>query len=80
MSGLPKKNRPEFDALHRSALIDARRRGLNFQQIAEEFNARQIPRHSNQPWSRLAVYKRWVALGRPEKKSPPETPQEMDAL
>jgi hypothetical protein len=79
LSGLPNKNRPDLDALHRSALVEARRRSLNFQQIAEEFNTRQIPRHNNEPWSQQSVYKRWVELGRPDKISSPERQQKTDS-
>jgi hypothetical protein len=75
MPDLATKFRTDFNILHRSVLIEAWRRGLNFQQIAEEFNARQIPRHKSQTWTRLAVYRKWVALGRPARESQPEPPQ-----
>jgi hypothetical protein len=71
-------NQPDLDSLHRWALSEARSRGLGFRQIADEFNARHIPRLDNRPWTLSVVHKKWVKLGRPDKVSSSEHRQQMD--
>ena len=49
---------------HREAIQEAKDRGLNYVQMAEEFNLRGIRRRDGQPWTPRDVKKRWTDLNR----------------
>jgi hypothetical protein len=51
-------------------LLDARRRGLSFSKIAEEFNRMDIPRlKSKRPWTKVAVQQRFRYFKRLNKQT-----------
>jgi hypothetical protein len=56
-----------LEDLHREAIMDARARGLNYRQMAAEFNERGIRRRDGQPWTARDVKKRWGDLNRLKK-------------
>lgn len=60
-------NKPEsLEELHRGAFNQARARGLNYEQMAVEFNEKRIRRgkDTDQPWTARNVQKRWFDLNR----------------
>jgi hypothetical protein len=57
-----------LEEVHREAISEARARGLNYRQMAEEFNVRGIRRRDGQPWTARDVKKRWGDLNRLERK------------
>jgi hypothetical protein len=61
-----------FESLHRKAITDARARGLNYQQMAVEFNERNIPRRSGRPWTAPNVKYRCYELYRGRKRKQKE--------
>jgi hypothetical protein len=57
-----------LEEIHRAAITEARARGLNYRQMAEEFNERGIRRRDGQPWTARDVKKRWGDLNRLERQ------------
>jgi len=53
---------------HRKAITEARARGLDYQQMAIEFNERKIRRRDGQPWRAKDIKKRWADLNRLRRK------------
>jgi len=53
---------------HRKAIVEARARGLDYQQMAIEFNERKLRRRDGQPWRRQDIKKRWGDLNRLQRK------------
>jgi hypothetical protein len=53
---------------HRRAIADARARGLDYEQMAVEFNERKIRRRDGQPWRAKDIKKRWADLNRLKRK------------
>jgi hypothetical protein len=53
-----------LEEVHREAITESRARGLNYRQMAEEFNERGIRRRDGQPWSARDIKKRWGDLNR----------------
>ena len=53
-----------LEEVHREAITEARARGLNYRQMAEEFNERGIRRRDGQPWTARDIKKRWGDLNR----------------
>lgn len=51
-----------LEDLHRGAILEARARGLNYRQMAAEFNLRGIRRRDGQSWTALSVKDRWSDL------------------
>jgi len=47
---------------HREAITEARARGLNYKEMAIEFNERQIRRRDGQPWTARDIKNRWANL------------------
>jgi DNA invertase Pin-like site-specific DNA recombinase len=47
---------------HREAITEARARGLNYKQMAVEFNERKIRRRDGQPWTARDIKNRWANL------------------
>ena len=56
-----------LENLHRSAIADALGRGVNYRQMAVEFNKKKIRRKSGQRWTAGYIRKRWAALNRLER-------------
>jgi hypothetical protein len=57
-----------LEETHREAITEARARGLNYQQMAVEFNERGIRWRDGQPWTARDIKKRWADLNRLERK------------
>jgi hypothetical protein len=57
-----KLGRDRYAQRDRELLADAERRGLTAKQTADEFNAKQVPRYSREPWTAEAVRFRRAAL------------------
>jgi DNA invertase Pin-like site-specific DNA recombinase len=57
-----------LEQIHREAITEARARGLNYREMAKEFNERGIRRRDGQPWTARDVKKRWADLNRLERK------------
>jgi DNA invertase Pin-like site-specific DNA recombinase len=57
-----------LEEVHREAISEARARGLNYQQMAVEFNDRGIRRRDGQPWTARDVKKRWGDLNRLQRQ------------
>jgi hypothetical protein len=57
-----------LEETHREAITEARARGLNYKQMAVEFNERGIRRRDGQPWTARDIRKRWADLNRLERK------------
>jgi DNA invertase Pin-like site-specific DNA recombinase len=56
-------DQPEsLEKIHRRAITDARARGLNYREMADEFNETKIRRQSIGPWTQLNVAARWGYL------------------
>jgi len=53
---------------HREAIAEARTRGLNYRQMAEEFNQRGIRRRDGQPWTARDIRRRWGGLNQLKRK------------
>ena len=51
-----------LEDLHREVISEARARGLNYRQMAEEFNKRGIRRRDGQPWTARDIKRRWGGL------------------
>jgi len=52
---------------HREAIAEAKGRGLNYIEMAEEFNRRGIRRRDGQPWTAASIKNRWANLNRLER-------------
>ena len=63
-------NSEPLEDLHRRAITEARARGLDYKQMAVEFNARKLRRGNNyrQPWTASYISCRWRALKRLQLK------------
>lgn len=57
-----------LEDLHREAISEARARGLNYRQMAEEFNERGIRRRDSQPWTARDLKRRWGGLNELKRK------------
>jgi hypothetical protein len=57
-----------LEDIHRSAIADARARGLDFEQMADEFNQKNIGRLSRRPWTERNVRKRCFDLDQLDRK------------
>jgi hypothetical protein len=59
-----------LEDLHRRAITEARARGLDYRQIAVDFNERKLRRGNNyrQPWTASYISCRWRALKRLQQK------------
>lgn len=53
---------------HRKAIAEARARGLDYQEMAVEFNERKLRRRDGQPWRAQDIKKRWGDLNQLERK------------
>jgi DNA invertase Pin-like site-specific DNA recombinase len=53
-----------LEEVHREVITEARARGLNYQEMAVEFNEREIRRRDGQPWTARDIKKRWGDLNR----------------
>jgi len=51
-----------LEELHRKAISEARARGLNYRQMAIEFNNKQLRRRDGQPWRAIDIKSRWGHL------------------
>jgi len=57
-----------LEDLHREVISEARARGLNYRQMAEEFNQRGIRRRDGQPWTARDIKRRWGGLNEIQRK------------
>ena len=57
-----------LEDLHREVISEARARGLNYRQMAEEFNERGIRRRDGQPWTARDIKRRWGGLNELKRK------------
>jgi Recombinase/Recombinase zinc beta ribbon domain len=46
------------------AIADARRRGLKYAEMAEDFNTKGVPRRDDRPWTAQAINDRWYDLSK----------------
>ena len=53
-----------FEEIHRRAITEARARGLKYEEMAIEFNAKGIRRRSRHPWTARRLMCRWSQLNR----------------
>ena len=53
-----------LEEIHREAITEARARGLNYKEMAIEFNERQIRCRDGQPWTPRDIKNRWASLNR----------------
>ena len=65
---------------HRKAITEARARGLDYQQMAIEFNERKIRRRDGQPWRPQDIKKRWGDLNRLQRKRKQEESMRTELL
>jgi hypothetical protein len=54
--------------IHRRAITEARARGLNYQQMADEFNQKNIRRRGGVQWTAKSVAVRWSDLVRMQRE------------
>jgi DNA invertase Pin-like site-specific DNA recombinase len=57
-----------LENIHRRAITEARTRGLDFSQMAAEFNQKNIRRRGGLPWTAKSVAVRWNDLNRMQRK------------
>jgi hypothetical protein len=57
-----------LEDLHREVISEARARGLNYREMAEEFNERGIRRRDGQPWTARDIKRRWGGLNELKRK------------
>ena len=64
------KNSEPLEELHRRAILDALARGLDYKEMAVEFNERKLRRGNNyrQPWTAKYLGLRWGRLRRRQQK------------
>ena len=53
-----------LEEIHREAIMEARARGLNYRQMAIEFNQKKIRRRDGQRWTARDIKKRWGDLNK----------------
>ena len=53
---------------HREAIAEAKERGLNYVEVADEFNRRGIRRRDGQPWTARDIRRRWGGLNQLKRK------------
>ena len=58
-----------LESIHRRAITEAQARGLDDQQMADEFNQKNIRRRGGLRWTAKSVAVRWSDLKRMEKKT-----------
>ena len=63
-----------LEILHRSAIAEARARGLNYRQMAIEFNEKKIPKRDGQPWTARSLTMRWASLSQLQRKRAQKPP------
>ena len=51
-----------IEDIHRNAITEARARGLNYKEMAIEFNEKKIRRRDGQPWTAADIKNRWANL------------------
>ncbi len=56
-----------YESLHRRMITDAQARGLRYQEMAVEFNKKDIRRRGGEPWKALNIMKTWSKLKRLER-------------
>jgi hypothetical protein len=54
--------------IHRRAITEARARGLDYQQMADEFNSKNLRRRGGLQWTATSVEIRWSDLDRIQRK------------
>ncbi|MGE5302495.1 MAG: recombinase family protein [Alphaproteobacteria bacterium] len=66
-----------LEDLHCNAITEARSRGLNYRQMAVEFNDRKLRRRDGQPWRAIDIRRRWTGLNRlkRDREQKGETPR-----
>ena len=57
-----------LEELHRQAIAEARSCGLNYRDMAVEFNAKGIRRRDGQSWTARDIKKRWADLNKLQRK------------
>jgi hypothetical protein len=57
-----------YESLHTKAITEARAKGLSYQEMAVEFNERNIRRRSGRPWTAANVKYRCFELNRRRKR------------
>src|SRR5439155_25546121 len=57
-----------FEEIHRRAITEARARGLKYEEMAIEFNAKGIRRRSRHPWTARNIVVRWSSLNRLQRE------------
>jgi hypothetical protein len=64
------KNSEPLEELHRRAILDALARGLDYEEMAVEFNEKKLRRGNNyrQPWTAKYLILRWSRLRRRQQK------------
>jgi DNA invertase Pin-like site-specific DNA recombinase len=64
------KNSEPLEELHRRAILDALARGLDYEEMAVEFNERKLRRGNNyrQPWTAKYLSLRWCRLRQRQQK------------
>src|SRR5215813_3306541 len=51
-----------LEEIHRDAITEGRKRGLNYKKMAIEFNDKQLRRRDGQPWRAIDIKSRWGHL------------------
>lgn len=62
-----------LENIHRRAIMEARARGLTYQEMADEFNTKKIRRRGGLRWTAKSVAIRWSDLGRTQRKQEQQT-------
>jgi len=57
-----------LENIHRRAITEAHARGLDYSQMAAEFNQKNIRRRGGQPWTAKSVAVRWSDLKRIQRE------------
>jgi hypothetical protein len=57
-----------LENIHRRAITEARARGLDYSQMAAEFNQKNIRRRGGLPWTAKSVAVRWSDLKRIQRE------------
>ena len=57
-----------LENIHRNAIEEAQSRGLNYQQMADEFNKKNLRRRGGLRWTAKSVAIRWSDLKRMRNK------------
>ena len=57
-----------IEDIHRNAITEARARGLNYKEMAIEFNEKKIRRRDGQPWTAADIKNRWANLNSLKRK------------